>query len=145
MGSEAHSYQFDHLPVIDYDAHPAYGQSLPAAGLGTRLKALSHFAYGLLLIGTRGIADLEHLPRPADRTHKWRWIMRHLPTYFRLIVLQRLRRTTAGAAHQPRTPEGRQVLDVLERDGIAGIGVSVDQTAGLVSQRRIEGGRERVA
>jgi len=127
MGSDANLYPFDHLPVIDYDAHPAYGRALPPPHLGTRLKALLYFARGLLLIGTRRIADLEHLPRPTDRSHKWRWVVRHLPMYFRLIVLQRLSRAGSGAACQPQTAAGKQVLAVLERDGIAGFSLGSDK------------------
>jgi Phytanoyl-CoA dioxygenase (PhyH) len=127
MGSEANLYQFDHLPVIDYDAHPAYGRALPPPRLGTRLKALLYFARGLFLIGTRRIADLEHLPRPTDRAHKRRWIVRHLPMYFRLIVSQRLSRASAGSDFRPATSQGKRVLEVLERDGITGFSLGPDK------------------
>lgn len=120
MGSEANLYRLDHLPVIDYDSHPAYGRGLPPPRLGTRLKALWYFARGLLLIVTRRIADLEHLPRPTDRSNKRRWIVRHVPMYLRLIILQRLRRARAASDFRPATEQGKRVLEDLQRDGIAG-------------------------
>ncbi len=126
MAPAANSFQVEHLPVIDYDAHPAYGRAMPPPDLGTRLKAMRYFAYGLFLICARGIADLEHLPRPTDRTHKWRWIARHLPMYLRLIVSQRLCR---AAPCQPQTAEGKQVLDALQGDGIAGFRLGADRLA----------------
>ena len=46
MQSEGKSYPFDHLPVIDYDAHPAYGRVMSMPMLGARLKAISYFGYG---------------------------------------------------------------------------------------------------
>jgi hypothetical protein len=125
MASESNLYRWDHLPVIDYDCHPAYGRGLPAPGPGARLKALWYFARGLLLIVTRGIADLEHLPRPTDRNRFW--IVRHLPMYLRLIILQRLRRARAGSDFRPATDQGKQVLEVLQRDGIAGFTLPADK------------------
>ena len=66
MNPETGTYTFDHLPVIDYRDHQAYGKSLSKPGLATRARALGRFAYGLALIAGRRLADYEHLDRPSE-------------------------------------------------------------------------------
>jgi hypothetical protein len=127
MRSEGKSYQFDHLPVIDYDKHPAYGRVLSMPQLGARLKVLVYFGYGLLLALARRIVDHENLPRPADNSQKFAAILRNLPTYLRLIILQRLGRLAAGNAFKPRTERGADILAPLERDGITGVRLAPDK------------------
>jgi hypothetical protein len=129
MQSEGKSYQFDHLPVIDYDKHPAYGRVLSMPQLGARLKALVYFGYGFLLAVARRIVDQENLPRPADNAQKFGAILRNLPTYLRLIFLQRLARLAAGNAYKPKTERGADILTPLERDGITGVRFSSDKIA----------------
>ena len=103
MQSEAKSYPFDHLPAIDYDAHPAYGRVMSMPMLGARLKALTVFGYGLFLTSAQRMIDAEHLPRPAETGNAYLAILRGLPTYLRLIMLQRLGRFSAGSAYAPKT------------------------------------------
>ncbi|ABD85836.1 hypothetical protein [Rhodopseudomonas palustris] len=127
MRSEAKSYQFDQLPVIDYDKHPAYGRVLPMAQLGSRLKAVTYFAYGLVLATARRLIDVENLPRPAAGEPKLGSVLRHLPVYLRLIMLQRLSRLAAGNAYQPKTERGDNLLAPLQRDGVAGVRLPPDK------------------
>ncbi|MBB5045618.1 hypothetical protein HNR60_000347 [Rhodopseudomonas rhenobacensis] len=127
MRSEAKTYQFDQLPVVDYDKHPAYGRVLPMAQLGSRLKAVTYFAYGLILAVARRLIDAENLPRPPAGEPKLGWILRHLPVYLRLIILQRLSRLAAGKAYQPKTERGANILAPLERDGVAGVRIAPDK------------------
>jgi hypothetical protein len=126
MQAEGKSYQFDHLPVIDYDKHPAYGRVLPMPMLGARLMALVYFGYGLVLALARRIVDLENLPRPAG-SQKFGAVLRNLPTYLRLIILQRLGRLAAGTAFQPKTERGADLLLPLRRDGITGVRLAPDK------------------
>jgi hypothetical protein len=129
MRSEGKSYQFDHLPVIDYDKHPAYGRVLSMPQLGARLKALVYFGYGLVLAKARRIVDFENLPRPSDDSRKLGSLFRNLPTYLRLIILQRLGRLAAGNAYKPKTERGADILAPLQRDGITGVRFSADRIA----------------
>ena len=66
MRSDAKSYQFDQLPVIDYDKHAAYGRVLPMAMLGPKLKAMVYFTHGLILAGVTP-ADRCRAPAPPRR------------------------------------------------------------------------------
>jgi hypothetical protein len=129
MRSEGKSYQFDHLPVIDYDKHPAYGRVLSMPQLGARLTVLVYFGYGLLLALARRIVDFENLPRPSDSSRKLGSLLLNLPSYLRLIILQRLGRLAAGNAYQPKTERGADILAPLQRDGITGVRFSADRIA----------------
>ncbi|KIZ33301.1 MULTISPECIES: hypothetical protein [Rhodopseudomonas] len=129
MRSDGKSYQFDHLPVIDYDAHPAYGRVLPMPQLGARLKAIVYFGYGFILTLARRLVDIEHLPRPAGTSNKFIAILRGLPTYLRLIILQRLGRLSAGSAFTPKTERGANLLAPLQRDGATGLRLAADQVS----------------
>ena len=117
MSAEAR-YSFDHLPVIDYEHHEAYGKSLRKPRLSARVTALKSFAYGMMLIAGRRLADYEHLPRPKDKQRKIRWMLRHSPTYLRLVISQRLRRLVSANSYAPKTSEGIEVLNRIEQDGI---------------------------
>jgi hypothetical protein len=121
MRSEAKSYQFDHLPPIDYDAHPAYGRVLSMPQLGARLKAFLYFLFGFILIAARRIVDFEHLPQPSDGAGKLATVARQLPTYLRLIVLQRLSRLSAGEVFKAKSEQGKKVFEPLQRDGVSAI------------------------
>ncbi|HEY0331835.1 MAG TPA: hypothetical protein VGC77_22400 [Rhodopseudomonas sp.] len=134
MRADAKSYQFDQLPVIDYDKHPAYGRVLPMAQLGSRLKAVVYFAYGLILAAARRLIDAEHLPRPAAGEPKLGWVLRHLPIYLRLIILQRLSRLSAGNAYQPKTERGANILAPLARDGVTGVRLAPDKLLEIRTQ-----------
>ena len=57
MSSGLEQYPLDHLPVVDYRNHKAYGQALAKPGLATRVAALKRFAYGMTLIAGRRLAD----------------------------------------------------------------------------------------
>ena len=67
MQSEGKSYPFDHLPAIDYDAHPAYGRVMSMPMLGARLKALSYFGYGFLLASAQRIVDRRASAAPGRK------------------------------------------------------------------------------
>jgi hypothetical protein len=95
--------------------------------LGARLKVLVYFCYGLLLALARRIVDHENLPRPAENSQTFSAILRNLPTYLRLIMLQRLGRLAAGNAFKPKTERGADILAPLERDGITGIRIAPDK------------------
>jgi len=120
-------YAFDHLPVVDYARHPAYGVAFPQPGIADRARALARFASGFALIAGRRLADYEHLPRPKDKSRRLAELVRHVPTYLRLIPSQRLRRLVRGSSLQPKSTAGRSVFNTLERDGIVGIGLTPDQ------------------
>ena len=122
----SHPYSYDHLPVIDYPNHPAYGTAFPKPTLGERAAALAKFASGFAMITARLMADYEHLPRPKDKSHKVAELIRRSPTYLRLVATQKLRRLTRRAA-EPRTTAGANVLKTLNRDGIAGFHLSPEQ------------------
>jgi hypothetical protein len=115
------SYSFDHLPVIDYGRHKAYGKSLRKPRLSERITALRRFAYGMILIAGRRLADYEHLPRPKDKQRKIRWMLQHSPTYLRLVVSQRLRRLAAGNSYAPKTAAAGEILHHIEQDGIMAV------------------------
>jgi len=119
MQPEGKSYPFDHLPAIDYDAHPAYGRVMSMPMLGARLKALSYFGYGFLLASAQRVIDSEHLPQPAEAGKPLVAVLRGLPTTLRLILLQRLSRFTAGQAYAPKTERGTAVFVPLQGDGFA--------------------------
>ncbi|RJF75963.1 hypothetical protein [Rhodopseudomonas palustris] len=129
MQSEAKSYPFDHLPTIDYDAHPAYGRVMSMPMLGARLKALGYFGYGFLLATAQRAIDIEHLPRPAAGGKPIATLLRHLPTYLRLILLQRLSRFTAGRAYAPKTERGTAVFTPLQTDGFVPTTLDTDAIA----------------
>jgi hypothetical protein len=118
---ETESYSFDHLPVIDYRSHRAYGHALPKPRLADRVRALQHFAIGMLLIAGRRMADYEHLPRPKDKQHKLRWMLKRSPNYAWLVVTQRIRRLLAASSYAPTTPDGERILRVIRNDGIIGV------------------------
>lgn len=124
----SHPYTYDHLPVVDYLHHPAYGAAFPNPTVGDRLSALATFASGFALITARLVADYEHLPRPKDKSHKMAEFVRLSPTYLRMILSQKLRRL-AGPHPQPTTEAGKNVLNTLNRDGIAGFRLSPEQLA----------------
>ncbi|MDA9519283.1 hypothetical protein XI06_02700 [Bradyrhizobium sp. CCBAU 11434] len=124
----SHPYSYDHLPVIDYPNHPAYGTAFPEPSLGERAAALAKFASGLAIITARLMADYEHLPRPKDKSHKVAELVRRSPTYLRLVATQKLRRLTRRPA-EPRTTAGANVLKTLNREGIAGLRLSAEQLA----------------
>jgi len=129
MPPEGKSYPFDHLPAIDYDAHPAYGRVMSMPMLGARLKALSIFGYGFLLTSAQRAIDVEHLPRPAQGGKPLITVLRGLPTYLRLILLQRLSRFTAGRAYAPKTERGTAVFVPLQGDGFAVVRLGNDVIA----------------
>ena len=131
MRSDAKSYQFDQLPVIDYDKHAAYGRVLPMAMLGPKLKAMVYFTHGLILAGSRRLIDVEHLPRPAEGDQKIAAVAKLLPTYLRLILLQRLSRLSAGDSLKPKTARGAELFEPLQRDGVAPIRLPADKLAEL--------------
>ncbi|NVN85868.1 MAG: hypothetical protein HXX15_07230 [Rhodopseudomonas sp.] len=133
MRSEGKSYQFEHLPVIDYDAHPAYGRVLPMPQLGARLKAIAYFGYGFVLAAARRLVDVENLPRPGENSKKFSAILRALPTYLRLIILQLLSRLSAGGAFKPKTERGANIFAPLQRDGIVGVRLPADKIAEIRS------------
>ena len=56
-------------------------------------------------------------------------MLRSLPTYLRLILLQRLSRFTAGRAYAPKTERGTAVFAPLQRDGFAAIRLGSDAIA----------------
>jgi hypothetical protein len=121
MNPETGTYTFDHLPVIDYRDHQAYGKSLSKPGLAMRARALGRFAYGLALIAGRRLADYEHLPRPKDKQRKLQWMLKHSPTYLRLIVSQRWHRLVAGNSYVPKAAAATEILGRIEHDGIAAV------------------------
>jgi hypothetical protein len=129
MQSEGPSYPFDHLPAIDYDAHPAYGRVMSMPMLGARLKALSYFGYGFLLTSAQRVIDVDHLPRPPGGGKPFVALLRSLPSYLRLILLQRLSRFTAGRAYAPKTERGTSVFAPLQRDGFAVVRLGHDVIA----------------
>lgn len=131
MRSDAKSYQFDQLPVIDYDKHAAYGRVLPMAMLGARLKAMVYFGYGLILASARRLIDLEHLPRPAEGGEKIASVVKLLPVYLRLVLLQRLSRLVAGNSFTPKTTRGAELFEPLQRDGVAPARLAADKVAEL--------------
>lgn len=134
MQSEAKSYPFDHLPAIDYDAHPAYGRVMSMPMLGARLKAIGYFGYGFLLASAQRAIDIEHLPRPTDGGKPIVALLRHLPTYLRLILLQRLSRFTAGRAYAPKTERGTAVFAPLQADGVVPVSLASDALAQIRTQ-----------
>jgi hypothetical protein len=134
MQSEAKSYPFDHLPAIDYDAHPAYGRVMSMPMLGARLKAISYFGYGFLLTSAQRVIDIAHLPPPAAAGKPLVTLLRHLPTYLRLILLQRLSRFTAGRAFAPKTERGAAVFAPLQSDGFAAVQLGSDAVAQIRTQ-----------
>ncbi|WP_431204188.1 hypothetical protein ACQ86E_03395 [Bradyrhizobium betae] len=123
---KSHPYSYDHLPVIDYPHHPAYGTAFPKPGIGERAAALAKFASGFAIIAARLMADYEHLPRPKDKSRKIAELLRRSPTYLQLVATQRLRRLTVRSA-KPTTAAGTNVLNTLNRDGIAGFQLSAEQ------------------
>jgi hypothetical protein len=131
MRSDAKSYQSDQLPAIDYDKHAAYGRVLPMAMLGAKLKAMVYFSHGLILASSRRLIDVEHLPRPAEGEQKIASAVRLLPTYLRLILLQRLSRLSAGQSFKPKTTRGAELFEPLQRDGVAPIRLPADKLAEL--------------
>ncbi|MFC0240550.1 hypothetical protein [Rhodopseudomonas telluris] len=152
MQSEGKSYPFDHLPAIDYDAHPAYGRVMSMPMLGARLKAISYFGYGFLLTSAQRVIDIAHLPRPAAGGKPFAALLRQLPTYLRLILLQRLSRFTAGRAFAPKTERGAAVFAPLQADGFAAVRLGPDAIAQIrtqlapqlsaLEQRTVPGGAE---
>ena len=131
MRSDGKSYQNDALPAIDYDKHPAYGRVLPMAMLGARLKAMVYFGYGLMLSSSRRVVDIEHLPQPGEGDQKISAVARLLPTYLRLILLQRLSRLVAGNSFKPKTARGSELLEPLQRDGVAPFRIAADKVGEL--------------
>jgi hypothetical protein len=131
MQSETKSYSLDHLPMIDYDAHPAYGRVMSMPMLGARLKAITIFGYGLFLTSAQRMIDVEHLPRPTETGNRFVAVLRSLPTYLRLIMLQRLGRFSAGSAYAPKTERGTAVYQPLARDGFAAVRLGADKIAEL--------------
>ncbi|AVT79139.1 hypothetical protein [Rhodopseudomonas palustris] len=134
MQSETKSYPFDHLPMIDYDAHPAYGRVMSMPMLGARLKAITIFGYGFYLTTAQRMIDVEHLPRPAEAGNRFVTTLRSLPTYLRLIMLQRLGRFSAGSAYAPKTERGTAVFASLDRDGFAAVQLGADKIVDLRNQ-----------
>ncbi|MEN3349171.1 MAG: hypothetical protein V7632_2806 [Bradyrhizobium sp.] len=134
MSSGLGQYPLDHLPVVDYRTHKAYGQALARPGLGTRVAALKRFAFGMMLIAGRRLADYEHLPRPKDKRRKLQWMLRHSPTYLRLILSQRLRRLAAGSAYAPKTASAKAILNTIEQDGIFAVQLSAAQLAAMADR-----------
>ncbi|ABD05010.1 conserved hypothetical protein [Rhodopseudomonas palustris HaA2] len=134
MQSEGKSYPFDHLPAIDYDAHPAYGRVMSMPMLGARLKAISYFSYGFLLASAQRLIDIEHLPRPAEAGKTFVAVLRNLPTTLRQILLQRLARVTAGQAYAPKTERGTAVFVPLQGDGFAVTRLGADAIAQIRTQ-----------
>ena len=134
MNPEMGSYSLDHLPVIDYRTHKAYGQVLAKPSLSQRLNALKHFAFGMMLIASRRLADYEHLPRPTDKQQKIRWMLRHSPTYLRLMVSQRLRRLFAGNSYAPKTAAAQELLNGVERDGIVAVRLPAAKVAEMADR-----------
>lgn len=134
MNPEMGSYSFDHLPVINYQAHKAYGQALAKPRLGERLRALKQFAFGMAQIASRRLADYEHLPRPKDKQRKLQWMLRHSPTYLRLVVSQRLRRLVAGNAYAPKTAAASEILDGIERNGIVAVRLPAAKVAEMAEK-----------
>src|SRR4051794_28304611 len=134
MNPETGSYPLDHLPVIDYRTHKAYGKALSKPRLGERLRALEQFAFGMMLIAGRRLADYEHLPRPKDKQRKLRWILTHLPTYIRLVLSQRWRRLVAGQSHAPKTAAGQELLNGIERDGIVAVRLPAAKVAEMAEK-----------
>lgn len=149
MPSDAKTYSFEELPAIDYDAHPAYGRVLSMPMPGARLKAISIFGYGLMLSTALRMIDVEHLPRPADAGNRALGILRSLPTYLRLIMLQRLGRFAAGRAFAPKTARGIAVFEPLQRDGFTTVTFGPDAIAeirkALASAFRAREGKLAVA
>lgn len=134
MQPEAKSYSFDHLPTIDYDAHPAYGRVMSMPMLGARLTALGYFGYGFLLASAQRAIDIEHLPRPSNSGKPLASLLRHLPTYLRLILLQRLSRLTAGQAYAPKTERGAAVYAPLQADGFHAVSLGAEAIARIRTQ-----------
>jgi len=134
MQSETKSYPVDHLPMIDYDAHPAYGRVMSMPMLGARLKAITIFGYGFFLTAAQRTIDVEHLPRPAPGGNPFVAVLRSVPTYLRLIMLQRLGRFSAGSAYAPKTERGTAVAGPLVRDGFATVRLGADKVAELRNQ-----------
>ncbi|MCK1551499.1 hypothetical protein IVB11_21260 [Bradyrhizobium sp. 177] len=122
----SHPYSYDHLPVINYPHHPAYGTAFPKPSLGDRVAALAKFASGFAIIAARLVADYEHLPRPKDRSNKVAELIRRSPTYLGLIATQKLRRLMRRPA-EPVTAAGTSVLNTLNLDGIAGLRLPAEQ------------------
>jgi hypothetical protein len=117
-------FSYDHLPDVDYAHHPAYGLAFERPSLRLRAKALGRFARGLGMIAMRLAADYEHLPRPKDKSRKVAELLRRAPTYVYLVAAQKLRWLTGRGSFQPQAEAGRNVLGVLERDGIVGFRLS---------------------
>lgn len=134
MQSETKSYPFDHLPMIDYDAHPAYGRVMSMPMLGARLKAITIFGYGFVLTTAQRMIDVEHLPLPAETGNRFVTVLRGLPTYLRLIMLQRLGRFSAGSAYAPKTERGSAVFVPLAQDGFAPVQLGPDKIVELRKQ-----------
>jgi hypothetical protein len=124
-------FSYDHLPDVDYAHHPAYGLAFERPSLPLRAKALGRFARGLGMISMRLVADYEHLPRPKDKSRKLAELLRRAPTYMYLVAAQKLRWLVGRVSYQPKAEVGRNVLGVLDRDGIVGFRLSEEDLSGI--------------
>jgi hypothetical protein len=108
------------LPLVDYDAHPAYGGAFGRPGLGLRVKALTRLAPWMALVLAKRAFLFDHLAVPDyDGPMSGGLLQRvaAVPRYVPHIGTAFLRKLRAGRP-KPR-PEAAGLAERFERDGLA--------------------------
>ena len=113
-------YRGNSLPVLDYDAHPAYGAILPKPTLRERLQALTIFLRAFAFVSLRRIVDYENMPLLTKEAGfqglNFSTALRFIAMYGR-IRATRLLGTLTGA-RRPAVPANPALLNQLKSDGI---------------------------
>jgi len=108
------------LPVIDYDAHPAYGGILPKPTLRERLRSLHVFLRTFGFITVRRIVDYENMPQLTKEAGfkglNFSTALRFMSTYA-TIRASRMIRTLTGQ-RRAAAPANPALLNRLKADGI---------------------------
>ena len=113
-------YRSATLPVIDYDAHPAYGAFLTKPTLRERLRSLNVFLRTFGFIAIRRIVDYENMPLLSKEAGfkglNFSTALRFISTYA-TIRASRLIRTMMGQ-RRAAVPANPALLNKLKADGI---------------------------
>jgi hypothetical protein len=113
-------YRGTSLPVLDYDAHPAYGAMFPKPTLRERLQALAVFLRAFAFVSIRRIVDYENMPLLTKEAGfqglNFATALRYIAMYGR-IRATRLLGTLTGQ-RRAAVPANPALLNQLKSDGI---------------------------
>jgi hypothetical protein len=122
-------YRGTSLPVLDYDAHPAYGAMFPKPTLRERIYALKIFVRTFAFVTIRRIVDYDNMPLLTKEAGfsglNFRTALRYISMFGRIRASRMIGALTG--ARRPAAPANPALLNQIKADGIVPLMLSADE------------------